>query len=56
MDRCVAGESYRIATTITLPDGSKRGLDFSLTPVREDGDTFAIVAEARELLSPDEAG
>ena len=48
---CIEGERYRVATRITLPDGSERPLDFSLTPVIEDGNTFTIVAEARDLLA-----
>jgi PAS domain-containing protein len=54
--RCLAGEAYRVATAIELPDGSERRLDFSLTPVTSGGTVFAIVAEARDLLATDESG
>ncbi len=53
MAHCLAGNPYRINTTITLPDGSGRSLDFSLTPVLDAGRPFAIIAEARELLDQD---
>jgi PAS domain S-box-containing protein len=49
MDRCGSGEVYRAPATVVYPDGSSRQLDFSLTPVIQDGATFAIVAEARDL-------
>jgi len=52
--RCLAGDSYRITTTISLPDGIQQPLDFSLTPLIESGQTFAIVAEARQLLVADD--
>lgn len=52
--QCMAGEPYRITTTISLPGGSPRPLDFSLTPLIEQGHTFAIIAEARELLAGEE--
>lgn len=54
MASCLAGETYRIATTITMPDGVERPLDFSLTPVIQGGSTFAIIAEARGLLATSE--
>ena len=50
--RCLEGQSYRVSATIELPDGSERQLDFSLTPVRSEDTTFAVVAEARDLLAP----
>lgn len=50
MATCLAGESYRITTTITLPDGRSSQRDFSLTPVLDDGRTFAVIAEARDLV------
>jgi PAS domain-containing protein len=50
--RCLEGQSYRVPATIELPDGSERQLDFSLTPVRSGDTTFAVVAEARDLLAP----
>lgn len=53
MDSCAAGETYRMNTSITLPDGSERQLDFSLTAVLHDGAPFAVVAEARDLLGLD---
>jgi PAS domain S-box-containing protein len=49
MDRCGSGQVYRAPATVVYPDGSTRQLDFSLTPVIQDGATFTIVAEAREL-------
>ena len=51
--RCLKGEPYRINTAITLPDGTSRTLDFSLTPVLDAGRPFAIIAEARDLIDPD---
>ncbi len=54
MRRCLEGERYRVAAHITLPDGEQRQLDFSLTPVMENGRTFTIVAEARDLLAAGE--
>ncbi|MGE0620971.1 MAG: PAS domain S-box protein [Pseudomonadales bacterium] len=50
LDRCLAGEPYRITTRIAHPDGREQTLDFSLTPVREGERTFAVVAEAHTLL------
>ncbi len=50
LDRCLAGEPYRITTRVSRPDGQQQTLDFSLTPVRDAGRTFAVVAEARALL------
>jgi len=32
-----------------MPDGSQRQLDFSLSPVAQEGEIFAMVAEAREM-------
>jgi PAS domain S-box-containing protein len=55
MDTCLAGEPYRINTQIGLPDGEVKTLDFSLTPVLDDGRTFAIIAEARDLIATSEA-
>jgi PAS domain S-box-containing protein len=51
---CLAGESYRVAASVQLPDGTERQLDFSMTPVMHGDTIFAIVAEARELLGPSE--
>ncbi len=53
MASCAAGETYRMNTTITLPDGSVHPLDFSLTPVLHDGAPFAVIAEARDLVGLD---
>ena len=53
MDLCLAGGTYRAPTTLVFPDGSAQQLDFSLTPVRQDDATFAMVAEARVLASDD---
>lgn len=50
LERCLAGERYRITTRVSRPDGEQLTLDFSLTPVREDEQTFAVVAEARALV------
>lgn len=50
LKRCLAGERYRITTRVSRPDGEQLSLDFSLTPVREGEQTFAVVAEARTLL------
>jgi PAS domain S-box-containing protein len=49
MTRCQRGGIYRSPVTMRMPDGSERQLDFSLTPVTEEGEIFAMVAEAREL-------
>jgi PAS domain S-box-containing protein len=49
MARCLAGEPYRIKTMIRLPDGTEHTLDFSLTPVLDEGRPFAVIAEARDL-------
>jgi PAS domain S-box-containing protein len=54
MQSCLAGQSYRVATTITMPHGEIRPLDFSLTPVMDGTRPFAVIAEARELLAPGE--
>ena len=54
MASCLNGESYRIGTTISLPDGTERQLDFSLTPVTDGSTVFAIVAEARDLIANDD--
>ncbi len=51
MATCLAGESYRIHTQISMPDGEDKALDFSLTPVMDDGRPFAIIAEARDLIA-----
>lgn len=56
MASCLAGDSYRITTTITLPDSSERQLDFSLTPVLDDGRPFAVIAEARDLIDSTSEG
>jgi PAS domain S-box-containing protein len=53
---CLAGETYRVTTGIQLPDGRSRQLDFSLTPVKSGDAVFAVVAEARDLVSADESG
>jgi len=53
--RCLEGETYRIRPTITLPDGTRRTLDFSLTPVLAAGRSFAVIAEARDLIAADPA-
>jgi PAS domain S-box-containing protein len=55
MAACLSGEPYRINTEITLPDGERKALDFSLTPVMADGRPFAVIAEARDLISTSEA-
>ncbi|MEZ5560420.1 MAG: PAS domain S-box protein [Pseudomonadales bacterium] len=47
--RCLAGELYRARASVRLPDGSERSLDFSLSPVHEGAEVFAIIAEARDL-------
>jgi PAS domain S-box-containing protein len=54
--QCLDGHDYRVAAVMQLPDGSERQLDFSLTPVRSGDNVFAVVAEARDLLAPDESG
>ncbi len=51
MTTCLTGEPYRINTRISLPDGETRTLDFSLTPVLNEGRPFAIIAEARDLIA-----
>ncbi len=51
MATCLAGETYRISTRISLPDGEQKVLDFSLTPVLDGGRPFAIIAEARDLIA-----
>ena len=55
LSTCLAGEPYRINTRISLPDGKQKDLDFSLTPVLDHGRPFAIIAEARDLITPSEA-
>ncbi len=52
MAECLEGESYRVSATIEFPDGREQLLDFSLTPVRIADTTFAVVAEARDLMAP----
>lgn len=54
MATCLSGEPYRIHTQISLPDGTTKALDFSLTPVDDGERPFAVIAEARDLLSPGE--
>ena len=49
MTQCQRGVIYRSPVTMRMPDGSERRLDFSLTPVSQEGEIFAMVAEAREL-------
>lgn len=56
MATCLAGEPYRIHTQISLPDGSHKALDFSLTPVMNEGRPFAIIAEARDLIASEAPG
>jgi PAS domain S-box-containing protein len=51
MAQCLAGNTYRITTAIRLPDGRERTLDFSLTPVRDQDQPFAVIAEARDLTA-----
>lgn len=55
MDDCRNGEVVRMPATITLPGGEVRQLDFSLSPVVDGGQTFAMLAEARALLNEDTA-
>lgn len=49
VERCLGGAAFRTEARIALPGGGTRTLDFSLTPVAEDGEVFAIIAEARDL-------
>lgn len=49
MTRCQRGGIYRSPVAMRMPDGTERQLDFSLTPVAQEGEIFAMVAEAREL-------
>jgi PAS domain S-box-containing protein len=48
---CLAGHPYRSAGRVKRADGTEQALDLSLSPVRADSGTFAIIAEAR-LLGP----
>ncbi len=50
LDSSMQGTPVRQAVGITMPEGTHRTLDFSLTPVLADGAVVAVVAEARDLL------
>lgn len=51
MAAALAGDQYRTAATVRLPDGQAQELDFSLSPVVSDGSVFAVIAEAHELTT-----
>jgi len=53
MTACQAGNLVRMPASITLPSGETLQLDFSLSPIVDAGATFAMLAEARTLLSED---
>jgi len=48
---CRAGSVFRLPATIQLPGGEVRDLDFSLSPIADQGQTFAMLAEAHTLTS-----
>jgi PAS domain S-box-containing protein len=50
IEACRRGEIYRVPARVRLPDGEELQLDFSLSPVIQNGATFALIAEARTLL------
>jgi PAS domain S-box-containing protein len=56
LEDCLKGQDYRVTTSIPMPGGDERQLDFSLTPVLHGEMAFAVVAEARELLAAEEPG
>ena len=44
-----------VEPSVNVPDGTDKALDFSLTPVLDEGRPFAIIAEARDLIAASEA-
>ena len=54
IERCLQGEIVRLPVNIQFPDGTLRNLDFSLSPVADGDDVFAMIAEARVLLDSNE--
>ena len=56
VQRCVAGEEHRTRAELTDAQGQVHDIDFSLRPVRADGETLAIVAEGRDLTQLDGTG
>jgi len=56
IETCQAGSVFRVPASLTLPGGETRNLDFSLSPIVDQGITFAMLAEAHTRTDEDTRG